>query len=93
METQITKSELIHVLEWAKEKIHGGSEPPWAWYQYMKLQETIETILKGMNSTVTTENLQQSEQRLGGHLQLVGSTYPQDTAQCRPSDQPVQMPM
>lgn len=39
--------ELKAVRDWAKEKIQDGSEPPWAWYQYMKLVETIDAILAG----------------------------------------------
>jgi hypothetical protein len=30
---------LIRVKEWAQSKIRAGAEPPWAWYQYMKLIE------------------------------------------------------
>src|SRR5580704_4588576 len=34
------REELERIRDWAKTKIQGGSEPPWAWYQYMKLVET-----------------------------------------------------
>jgi hypothetical protein len=27
--------------DWASRKVEAGSEPPWAWYQYMKLIETL----------------------------------------------------
>ena len=29
---------------WAEGRVATGSEPPWAWYQYMKLIETVEAI-------------------------------------------------
>jgi hypothetical protein len=42
---------LEEVRAWAKDKIASGDEPPWAWYQYMKLIETIDAIL-GATSVV-----------------------------------------
>lgn len=38
---------------WADQKIQGGEEPPWAWYQYMKLIETIDTISEALGVTAT----------------------------------------
>jgi len=29
---------------WAEVRVATGNEPPWAWYQYMKLIETVEAI-------------------------------------------------
>lgn len=76
------REELERIREWADAKIQGGEEPPWAWYQYMKLRETLDAILGGMAAVVTpTESSLQSAPRQGGHLRLVASTYPQDTAQ------------
>jgi len=43
METKPT-AELQRVRQWAHDKIDAGSEPPWAWYQYMKLIETIDAL-------------------------------------------------
>ena len=86
------KDRLIEVRQWAHEKLQGGSEPPWAWYQYMKLVETADAILAGMEAT-TTESSPQSDQRPERHLRLVGSTDQQDTAQLRPAETPVQLPM
>jgi len=51
--------------EWADEKIKGGQEPPWAWFQYMKLIETIDAISESIGVT-TTENSQQP----GPHLEM-----------------------
>lgn len=87
-----TVHQLQDVRQWANDKIAGGQEPPWAWYQYMKLVETIDAILSGAQ-LVTTENSPQLEERRDAHLRLVGSTYQQDDVQPRPSDLTVQMPM
>jgi hypothetical protein len=29
---------------WAEGRVAAGNEPPWAWYQYMKLIETVRAI-------------------------------------------------
>ena len=29
---------------WAEGRVATGNEPPWAWYQYMKLIETVSAI-------------------------------------------------
>ena len=83
--------QLNDVRQFAKDKIATGAEPPWAWYQYMKLIEASEAILAGMG--VTTENSQQSASPAGAPLRLVDATYPPDSIPHRPSGLPVQMPM
>jgi hypothetical protein len=30
--------------DWAEGRVASGNEPPWAWYQYMKLIETVTAI-------------------------------------------------
>ena len=35
----MTREELEKVRAWANDKIATGTEPPWAWSQYMKLRE------------------------------------------------------
>ena len=30
--------------DWAEDRVASGIEPPWAWYQYMKLIETVAAI-------------------------------------------------
>jgi hypothetical protein len=85
-------AELNRIRQWAHDKIKAESEPPWAWYQYMKLIETIDAILQGMAVT-TTENLPQSDQHPERRLQLVGPKCQQDTAPRRPVDSKIQMPM
>ena len=51
---------LNEVREWAKAKIATCVEPPWTWYHYMKLIETIDTILGGEKTAIPTEKPQQS---------------------------------
>ena len=46
----MTKAELQKVLDWTYDKLATGAEPPWAWYQYMKLRETLEAIISGMEA-------------------------------------------
>jgi hypothetical protein len=84
------REELENVCRLARAKIDAGAEPPWAWYQYMKLVETCDAILTGMAATVTAE---QSEPQPSGHLRLVDSKHPQDTSQPHHAGLPVQMPM
>lgn len=86
------RSELEQVREWADKKLSAGEEPPWAWYQYMKLRETLDAILSGMD-VVTTENSQQSGPHSEKHLRLVGATDSQDTSPPRRVGLPTQMPM
>lgn len=86
------RADLEKVLAWANEKLATGQEPPWAWYQYMKLRETLDAIIASQDAT-TTEGAQQSDQRLGRHLRLVGQDDRQDNAQHHPSVTPVRLPM
>lgn len=86
------QAELKLILEWSKAKLAQGEEPPWAWYQLMKLRETVEAILAGMAVT-TTDHSPQSGEHPGKHLRLVGDSDQPDTAQHRPIGLPVQPPM
>lgn len=92
-ENEKSARQLQDVRQWAKDKIAGGQEPPWSWYQYMKLIETIDAILGGAECVITTENLPQSDLHPGGRLRLVDSTYLQDNAPHHPSGLQIQMPM
>ena len=84
--------ELVKVRNWAKAKLAARSEPPWAWYQYMKLCEVVEAILAGMVVTIPADS-PQSDQPPEKHLRLVDDTDRQDNAQPHPAGLPVQMPM
>jgi hypothetical protein len=39
---------------WAEKRIATGTEPPWAWYQYMKLIETVTAIQGGRAAVAQT---------------------------------------
>ncbi len=86
------RKDLLNVRNWAKGKINGGQEPPWAWYQYMKLIETTEAILASLDA-VKTESSQQSDKHQEKPLRLVGATYQLDDAPHHPVDDSPQMPM
>lgn len=88
------RDHLTAVRRWAEMKIEGGQEPPWAWYQYMKLIEAIRALEDGMACTISqTESSQQSGEHPEKHLRLVDSTDPQDTAPRHPVGLPVRLPM
>lgn len=84
--------QLNDVRRWAKAKVDSGLEPPWAWYQYMKLIETADAILTSAEA-VTTENCTQSAPQSDAHLRLVDSTSEQDSAPHRPAGLTTQLPM
>ena len=89
----IAKSDLECVRDWAIAKIQEGNEPPWSWYQLMKLREALEAILTGMAVTQPMEDSQGSASRRGAGLRLVGSDDQQDSAQCHPAPSSVLLPM
>jgi hypothetical protein len=90
----MTREELERVRKWADDKLATQQEPPWAWYQYMKLRETLDAILAAQTAiTRQTADSPGSEHNRGTHLRLVGEASSQDTPQSRPEDQPVQLPM
>jgi hypothetical protein len=39
---------------WAEKRVATGNEPPWAWYQYMKLIETLTAIQTGRGAVTTS---------------------------------------
>ena len=41
---------LATLRNWAEQRVSTGGEPPWAWYQYMKLIETVAAIQAGRAS-------------------------------------------
>ena len=87
------KEQLEQVREWADGKLAAGEEPPWAWFQYMKLREVLDQILDGMDTTTQQmENSPQSEQTPGSGLRLVASNAPKDNAQSHRSSVPVRLP-
>lgn len=84
------RAELEKIRDWADAKLASGQEPPWAWFQYMKLRETLDQILAGMNSVTS---LPQSASPAGGHIRIVASTDRQDSVQRRHADARIPLPM
>lgn len=86
------RGELKRVREWALAKLSAGNEPPWTWYQLMKLREAIDALLVGMDATQPTGDLRGSAQRSGSGLQLVGEAGLQDSVQRHPSPNKIPLP-
>ena len=77
----VSINELMRIRHWADQKIQAGEEPPWAWYQYMKLREVLDAIIAGMGVVAADPNVQ------GVGSQGVGSPPGP------PSGPPVTLPM
>ena len=87
---------LTEVKEWAQDRLQSGGEPPWAWYQYTKLVETVDTILEGRGATVTPEELQERASREDTDdppVSLLVDNDPQGSSQRHPKHIPVKLPM
>lgn len=82
---------LSEIRGWVKSKIATQQEPPWAWYQYMKLIETVDAILAGRS--VTTADLQQSQKCSEISHPRQAKVVALDTARRRQPDDQVQLPM
>jgi len=89
----MTRDDLEKMRAWADAKLATGQEPPCAWYQYMKLRETLDAILAGMAATRSMDHSRQSEQHSGSHLRLVDANDQQDTALSHQVGVAVQLPM
>lgn len=90
----MTRAELERVREWALEKLATGEEPPWAWYQYTKLRETLDAILAGMDAIMPqTENSLQEAPPRGRHLRVVEATCSPSTAPHHQAGEVVRLPM
>jgi hypothetical protein len=87
--SETISNDLMRIQQWAQEKIAQGSEPPWAWYQYMKLIETINALRTGQAATQPTASSPESVKHLGAPLRLVASTNRQDSAPRHPVDLPI----
>ena len=88
----MTRADLVRVREWALVRLTRGNEPPWSWYQLMKLREAIDAIVAGMDATQPTADLPGSAPHSGRRLRLVGATDPQDSAQRHQDTVPVRLP-
>ena len=88
------RADLERVRAWADGKLATGDEPPWAWYQYMKLRETLDAILSGLDAVMPLpEGSQALEPHPASGPRLVVCNDRPGTALRHPSDAPVQMPM
>jgi hypothetical protein len=87
----MTRDELQKVRDWANGKIATGAEPPWSWFQLMKLREDLDQILAGM-SVVKTESSPQSEAHSGTGPRLAVSNVRQGSAPHHPQVVETQLP-
>ena len=55
---------LTLIRDWAGEKARSGREPPWAWYQYMKLVEAVDSIRQGRGRVRRVEEGSQGLRRI-----------------------------
>ncbi len=76
------ESQLDDILAWAKEKLADGKEPPWSWYQFMKLREAIEAIRSGATN-IPKEYLPQSAAHPETERQQPVSVVQLDTVRLR----------
>jgi len=88
----MTRAELERIRDLAIGRLTTGDEPPWVWYQLMKLREASEALLAGLDATQPTAGLRAEATRQGAGLRLVGSTDQLETAQRRQGTEPVQLP-
>ena len=86
------REDLQRVREWAQTKTRNGQEPPWAWYQYMKLVETLDAILSGMAATTPLSDSPGLDSRPAMHLRLAARNGSQEISQFHP-DQPSSGPL
>jgi hypothetical protein len=88
------RADLERVRQWADAKLATGEEPPWAWYQYMKLRETLDAILAGFDAVMPLpeDSPQPAERSASGPRLVVCNAQPR-SAPHYPGSQPVPLPM
>jgi len=86
------KADLERIRDLAVERLSTGSEPPWVWYQLMKLREASESLIQGMDATQPTVGSQERGPQRGAGLRLVGSGDQQESAQRHPDKLSVRLP-
>lgn len=87
----MTRAELQKVRDWADAKIATGAEPPWSWYQFMKLREVMDQILAG-TSAVKTESSPQLASHQGSGPRLAVTNVQPSISQPHSQVVPVQLP-
>jgi hypothetical protein len=86
-------SQLKRLRDWAREGIRSEGTPPWAWYQYVKLMETIDALVAGAEAPSQTASLLPEGARSETHLRLVGASDLLDSALRHQPDSSVPLPM
>lgn len=86
------KADLERVRDLALERLATGSEPPWVWYQLMKLREASEALIAGMDATQPMEDSLRSARRSGAALRLVAEAGPQESVPPHQDTVPVRLP-
>ena len=86
---------LVEVRDWANNKIETGREPPWAWYQYMKLVEAVESIRHGRGRArpVGANSPQAVPQSRQDTAAEQGGETPTDSERSPDDDDPPPLPM
>ena len=56
----MTRLELQRLRKWADAKIATGQEPPWAWFQLMKLREALDALIGEMEAESIALEMQAS---------------------------------
>ena len=80
----MTKDQFDGMLIWASEKRSSGQELPWTWFQYLKLEETLGSILSGMSASFPLGSLP-PDLRQERHIRQAGPTDQQESAQLHQS--------
>ena len=88
----MTRNELERCRDWAVEKVTTGNEPPWSWYQHMKLREALDAILAGMDVTQPTGDLPGSRSHQGNGPQQAAGVARQDTVPRRSTHTVIRLP-
>ena len=97
-ENENIKCYMYELREWALSKTQGGFEPPWSYYQYMKLIETINAIFDIQQHIVCvdlpfkTEHSHELDEHQGNGLRLVVDNERQETSQLRLNKSKVILP-
>ena len=87
------RKDLEGVRAHAKHQLKHGDEPPWAWFQYMKLVEITESTLESLDAVIPLEDSPVSDLPPEKRLQLVATTDPQDIVRLHRDDSEPVLPM
>jgi len=85
-------NQLQNILDWTNQKLATGEEPPWSWYQFMKLREAIEAIRTGSLYIPIEEDSQESVERQETGHQPKGCIVPINSARRHPDNADPQQP-